>query len=290
MRVVWYLSSYLLCPQRALVHLFLSEYGSKNVIQGVLKWHFCRCISMVSLPFILKHSGKDQFGSGHFLFCLLPRVCMLCPSLFHMCLTLLWQGCPASQGRWRMSEARVEKQTASQHLDGMKNTLAGWLACDTTAWEQSKGWRPVEKPQMCVWNIILSRFCSVAPLHMHMCIQPPKNYLYQHTTIYYSLLGNHLTVLHPLTLSNSISVAFHTYRRGQMQYVWHLQLNICINSLLNWFFLLKLHQYINTDKSHLQLHISERRHISRVEKYSALNAETNVTTSDVACVLNCCQI
>lgn len=47
------------------------------------------------------------------------------PPLFHMCLTLLRQGWPASRERWRMSESRAEKRAASQHLDGMRNTLTG---------------------------------------------------------------------------------------------------------------------------------------------------------------------
>lgn len=94
---------------------------------------------------------------------------LLCPGLFHMCLTLLWQGCPASQGRWRMSETRAEKRTASQHLmEWETHSLDGWPA-DATAWEQSRGWRPSKTPNVCVkyhsFSLLLIHSPTCAHIH-----------------------------------------------------------------------------------------------------------------------------
>lgn len=145
-----------------------------------MKWRSRRWISMVSLLFILIHSWRDQCGSGRLLLrppscvcvfnvCVLVCSALLCSGLFHMCLTLLWQGCPASLGRWRMSETRAEKRTASQHLmEWETHRLDGWPA-DATAWEQSRGWRPSKTPNACVKYHSFSRFpvCFPTCAHIH---------------------------------------------------------------------------------------------------------------------------
>lgn len=71
-------------------------------------WFHC-CLSSYTVWFWLPPAWSS-------VLCVCVCVGLLCPGLFHMCLTLLWQGCPASQGRWRMSGTRAERRTASQHL------------------------------------------------------------------------------------------------------------------------------------------------------------------------------
>lgn len=187
--------------------MFPFEYGSRSVIVGEMKYFLV--LHLYGFSVVYPHTHWE----GWVFVTLCVCVCVLCPGLFHMCLTLLWQGCPASQGRWRMSETRAEKRTASQHLDGMRNTLVGWLACVSTAWEQSKGWRPSKKPQMCVKYHSFPPFfiCSSASPHVQTQNRPPKDNTH---------LGavSHNTVLHPLTLS----VSFMEYGMGQIFLLWHL--------------------------------------------------------------------
>lgn len=170
--------------------------------QQMMKWLSSHWNAMVSLLFILMHSGKDQCGSGCLLSCSVSHVCVcvgpLCPGLFHMCLTLLWQGGPASPGRWRMSGTRAEKWTASQHLmEWETHSLHGWPA-DATAWEHSRGWRPRKTPKVCAKY---HYFCL--SLHVHRFTRIPKNKIqctHECMHINHFFCASHNAVLHPLEI------------------------------------------------------------------------------------------
>lgn len=129
----------------------------------------------VTIPVQNLHSFTAVYWERPVWFWLPPAlfyvcVCLglLCPGLFHMCLTLLWQGCPASLGRWRMSETRAEKQAASQHLmEWETHSLDGWPA-DATAWEQSRGWRPSKTPNVCLKYHSFPPFPVLSPTCAHI--------------------------------------------------------------------------------------------------------------------------
>lgn len=220
--------------------------------------------------------------------CLCVCVCVgpLCPGLFHMCLTLLWQGCPASQGRWRMSETRVEKRTASQHLGGMRNTLAAWLACDATAWEQSKGWRPSETPNVCV------KYHSCAHLIPYLCTYPVRLPRITHKRTYGA---------HRHTHTQAISSLFRTHLHFQVSgftgeidpicsiYDWaslEISCSIWLIILLKWLQHVQDWQTTNGILSYtLQKWGKFPEHRTT---QSLMLLQTNVTTSYVL-LLNCCR-
>lgn len=98
----------------------------------------------------LRKSSKVPAASGLVHMCVCS--CMLvCSALVHMCLILLRQGCPASLGRLRMSETRVENQGSFPTSDGMRNTLSGSLA----RWRLSVGAKQRAESHNCVLGVSL---------------------------------------------------------------------------------------------------------------------------------------
>lgn len=133
--------------------------------------------------------------------------------LLHMCLTLLWQGCPASLGRWRMSETRVKKRAASQHLmEWETHSLDGWPA-DATAWEQSGGWRPSKTPIVCLKYHSLS-----SPFAFSQMCTYPLIFLSAtaHTQAYLVI------ILFSLELSGVFSPAFSQQVRCLNYFIWNI--------------------------------------------------------------------
>lgn len=141
-------------------------------LRGVMEWPGQCWISMVSLLFILIHSGIDHCGSG----CLLLRP--LCwsvlpwsvPHVFDITVTRL----PSLSGEMENVRDWSREVNSFPTSDGMRNTLAGWLG----RWRHSVGAEHrVEAKQnpKCVCEISL--FLSFPCFHlysMHTSIQIPK--------------------------------------------------------------------------------------------------------------------
>lgn len=162
-----------------------------------MKYLFQHCISMVSLLFILIHSGKDQCGSGRLLLCpLCVCVCVLvCSTL--VCSTCVWHyNDKAAQplrgdGECQRLEWRSE-QLPNIWVEWETQSLHGWPATPQRG-SRAKGGGQV-KPQMCVWNITLSLLRSFDSLLMHISSQTPKNnaHMHTHTQAISSLFCTHL--------------------------------------------------------------------------------------------------
>lgn len=176
---------------------------------------------MVSLLFILINSEKDQYGSGRLLLrppsCVCVCACVLvCSAL--VCSTCVWHYCDKAAQPLRGDGECQRLERRSEQLPNIwwneKHTR--WMAGPLTPQRGSRaeGGGQV-KPQLCVWNITLSLFCSFSSLHVHTS---PQIQIVAHPKHlpFFSLMISHNTGLHLLGRSGVFSPDLHVCRAGEL--------------------------------------------------------------------------